>query len=121
MILLSTYPETFTISTQEKPTFHLFFLMNEVHWVLKPNGIFYAVTPAHPHQKSFADPSHVNFITQDTHTYFCGDAPLGRMDGFQRSFDAVRVTIIRPRGQYEPIDQSPLEIFQRLKDRLKMR
>lgn len=104
-----------------KTHFPFIFLMNEIYRVLKSNGIFYAVTPAYPHHKSFTDPTHINFITKDTHTYFCGNAPLGRMYGFQGSFEVIRIARIKPRGQYEPINPSPLESFQRFKDRLKMR
>jgi len=76
--------------------FPFIFLMNEIYRVLKPNGIFYAVTPVYPHQKTFADPTHINFITQDTHTYFCGKSPLGRMYGFQGSFEKFELKKLSP-------------------------
>jgi SAM-dependent methyltransferase len=44
--------------------------MNEVNRCLKPDGIFIAVTPAFPKSSVFQDPTHVNFITQDTVRYF---------------------------------------------------
>ena len=43
-------------------------LMNEVWRVLKPNGVFYALTPAYPNPSAFQDPTHVNIITESTHT-----------------------------------------------------
>ena len=47
-------------------------LMNEIYRVLKPNGIFLHQTPAFPSRLVFQDPTHVNFITEDTFpSYFC--------------------------------------------------
>lgn len=66
-------------------------LMNEVWRVLVPDGRFYAVTPCYPAAEAFQDPTHVNVITDRTHHYFCGAAPLGRMYGFHGYFDALRV------------------------------
>ena len=103
----------------EKTYFSFIFLMNEIFRTLKPNGIFYAVTPAYPHPKAFTDPTHINFITDETHTYFCGSNPLGRMYGFNGAFEAVRVKRIKPRGQYETQKLNALESLQRFKDRLK--
>jgi SAM-dependent methyltransferase len=47
-------------------------LMNEIHRVLKPGGIFRAHTPAIPYPQAFQDPTHVNFITEETVQYFAG-------------------------------------------------
>ena len=65
-------------------------LMNEIHRVLKPDGRFYALTPAYPRAESFQDPTHVNFITERTCHYFCGDKPMARMYGFTGSFALLR-------------------------------
>lgn len=65
-------------------------LMNEIWRVLVPGGRFYALTPGVPSLEAFTDPTHVNFITEHTHTYFCGDEPLGRMYGFNGRFKALR-------------------------------
>jgi SAM-dependent methyltransferase len=66
-------------------------LMNECWRVLKPDGRFYAVTPCYPSPIAFQDPTHVNIITDQTHEYFCGPQPLGRMYGFSGQFDALRI------------------------------
>lgn len=66
-------------------------LMDEVWRVLKPNGLFYAVTPAFPSPEAFQDPTHVNIITEKTHEYFCGHDAYGRNYGFKGDFEAVRV------------------------------
>lgn len=72
-------------------------LMNEVHRVLKPGGLFLAVTPAFPAASAFVDPTHVNFITADTHAYFCEPTNLAKSlgYGFKGSFEAVAVQWIK--------------------------
>jgi SAM-dependent methyltransferase len=66
-------------------------LMDEIHRVLKANGMFYAYTPAFPSKEAFQDPTHVNFITIDTHTYFCGKDGYAKNYGFKGEFEAVEV------------------------------
>lgn len=72
-------------------------LMNEVWRVLKPNGVFYAVTPAFPRPEAFQDPTHVNIITQDTHGYFCGERCYARSYGFIGNFKAVETKWVQLR------------------------
>lgn len=48
-------------------------LMNEVYRVLKPDGMFLSLTPAYPHAVAFRDPTHVNFITEETFPYYFDD------------------------------------------------
>jgi SAM-dependent methyltransferase len=66
-------------------------LMNEIWRTLKPGGIFYAVTPAYPAAEAFQDPTHVNFITKNTHQYFCGVEPMAKIYGFTGKFTKIRV------------------------------
>ncbi len=66
-------------------------LMNEIHRCLKPNGMLYAFTPAFPSAAAFQDPTHVNFITKDTHSYFCGEDAYGKRYGFSGEFEKVEV------------------------------
>ncbi len=66
-------------------------LMNEIHRVLVPGGRLLALTPAFPHVSAFTDPTHVNFITADTHQYFVGHQRSGAMYGFTGAFDVIQV------------------------------
>ncbi len=68
-------------------------LMNEIYRILKPGGLFLHVTPAYPAKEAFQDPTHVNFITEDTFpNYFCSPynwaADLGY--GFKGEFDLIK-------------------------------
>jgi hypothetical protein len=80
--------------------------MNEIWRVLKRDGMFYAVVPAYPHSLAFADPTHVNIMTEQTHRYFTGTNPMGRMYGFEGGFELVRQSLIHPRGDYQPASPS---------------
>lgn len=66
-------------------------LMSEIYRVLVPNGRFIAYTPAVPHPSAFSDPTHVNFITDDTHNYFIGEHPSGSIYGFKGAFEVIQV------------------------------
>jgi SAM-dependent methyltransferase len=66
-------------------------IMNEVSRILKPGGIFIAVTPSFPSPVAFQDPTHVNFITKNTANYFAGPAwskDLGY--GFTGNFEIIQ-------------------------------
>ena len=76
-------------------------LMNQVWRVLAPGGLFYAITPAFPDPDAFVDPTHVNIITDQTHTYFCGEEPKGAMYGFGGRFDAQRVLWVHGPSSYD--------------------
>ena len=65
-------------------------LMSEVWRVLAPGGLFYALTPAVPGMAAFTDPTHVNYISDETHSYFCGPSPPARMYGFTGRFEVRR-------------------------------
>lgn len=66
-------------------------LMNEISRVLRPGGLFYALTPCFPSPSAYVDPTHVNICTIKTHRYFTGEQPIARMYGFKGHFAARRV------------------------------
>jgi len=65
--------------------------MNEAYRVLKPDGVFYAITPCYPCVEAFVDPTHVNFITKKTHRYFSAPKHRAKMYGFTGNFEVIRV------------------------------
>jgi SAM-dependent methyltransferase len=77
-------------------------LMNEISRVLVPGGRLHAVTPCYPAAEAFQDPTHVNIITDRTHLYFTGDAPMARMYGFIGHFRALRVEWVVFHDALEP-------------------
>jgi SAM-dependent methyltransferase len=76
------------VSEQGQTKFPLIEIMNEIWRVLANGGKFYALTPCYPAPQAFQDPTHVNFITESTHHYFCGENPEGIMYGFNGKFKA---------------------------------
>ncbi|CAN7738999.1 class I SAM-dependent methyltransferase [Pseudorhodoferax sp. LjRoot39] len=62
-------------------------VMNEVWRVLKEGGLFLSMTPAYPHATTFRDPTHVNFITDETFPlYFDWQNRWAKIYGFQGAF-----------------------------------
>lgn len=82
-------------------------LMNEIWRVLRPAGRLYTLTPAYPHPAAFSDPTHVNILTDDSHEYFCGENPPGRMYGFSGHFRLLRSERVRIEDHYSAIEGSP--------------
>jgi SAM-dependent methyltransferase len=99
---LEHVPRVATDYALRKTHFPFIELMNDIWRVLKDDGLFYSVAPAYPHALAFADPTHVNFLTLQSHHYFTGTNPVGRMYGFNGKFELVRQTLIHPRGDYHP-------------------
>lgn len=70
-------------------------LMNNIYRVLKPGGVFFAVTPCYPRLDAFTDPTHVNFITKKTHTYFTLPDVAASTYGFVGKFEVVKVKKVK--------------------------
>jgi SAM-dependent methyltransferase len=72
--------------------------MNEAYRVLRSDGVLLLVTPAFPSPAAFQDPTHVNFITEETITYFTGMNPgathLGY--GFRGKFELIKQEWVGP-------------------------
>lgn len=62
-------------------------VMNEVYRVLKEGGLFLSLTPGYPHAATFRDPTHVNFITDETFPlYFDHEHRWAKIYGFTGAF-----------------------------------
>ena len=62
-------------------------VMNEIYRVLKPGGTFLSLTPAFPQPAVFRDPTHVNFITDETFPlYFDDKNRWASIYGFRGAF-----------------------------------
>lgn len=79
------------VSTDRNTDLAFVRLMSEVYRVLKPGGQFYATTPCYPMESAFVDPTHVNFISKNTHKYFTAPYLWARMYGFTGDFEVIRV------------------------------
>jgi SAM-dependent methyltransferase len=65
-------------------------LMNEIWRVLKVGGRLLSVTPAYPQPAAFVDPTHVNFITEQTFTlYFDDKNRWAGGYGFKGAFEII--------------------------------
>jgi SAM-dependent methyltransferase len=95
-------------------------LMNEVSRVLQPGGLFFALTPCYPATEAFSDPTHVNLLTIESHRYFTGDQPLGRMYGFNGHFALRRAEWGVHKDSLDPLSTPTFaQRFRRLNYRLK--
>lgn len=66
-------------------------LMNEVYRVLVPGGLFLSFTPAVPSSEAYQDPTHVNFITEETFTrYFDDKHNIASIYGFNGKFKVIQ-------------------------------
>lgn len=62
-------------------------VMNEIWRTLKMGGQFLSLTPAFPHASVFRDPTHINFITDETFTlYFDDISRMASVYGFTGAF-----------------------------------
>jgi len=75
--------------------------MNEIYRVLKPGGIFLAVTPAFPSPQAFQDPTHVNIISEETISYFDENAWATTLGyGYTGKFQKMHQSWLRGAGPY---------------------
>ena len=68
-------------------------IMNEIHRILKPGGLFISLTPCYPSPAAFTDPTHVNFISDSSHLYFSGpNFAKVKNYGFIGEFDLIEAS-----------------------------
>lgn len=85
---LEHIPRQIVLNSPNEAIYPFIRLMNEIWRVLEPGGRLLAVTPVYPSPLTFADPTHVNPISVNTHEYFCGEKPVGGIYGFHGKFHA---------------------------------
>jgi SAM-dependent methyltransferase len=119
---LEHVPRVLPTACGQNTRFPFIELMNEISRVLRPGGLFYALTPCYPAKEAFQDPTHVNIITERTHSYFTGQDPLGRMYGFTGHITARTVAWGVHRDSLVPCNSPTLhQRIRRLNYRLKGR
>ncbi len=82
--------------TSEGMRFPFIELMDEIYRVLKPRGIFFAVSPYFPRNEAFVDPTYVNFIARRTHRYFTLPDLTAAVYGFNGKFKALQAEPVKP-------------------------
>lgn len=104
---LEHVPRQIILGSSNEIVYPFINLMNEIWRVLSPGGRFLAVTPAFPSPLAFADPTHVNYIAQGSHQYFCGEQPAGQIYGFHGRFVAHIARLSSPTN-YREMPPKPL-------------
>lgn len=93
-------------------TFPFINFMNEVNRCLKPGGIFMAVTPAFPSPAAFQDPTHVNFITEDTVRYFTEDGWAKNLEyEFAGNFRLIKQSWVYSQNVFDGFQDKPNTSF----------
>jgi SAM-dependent methyltransferase len=92
-------------------------LMSEIHRVLITGGRFIAITPAYPRPEAFRDPTHVNIITDDTHSYFIGEQPDARAYGFKGKFKVNKVCWTTPKNAHDLFEPNWRKVYRNFEHR----
>ena len=76
------------------------FYMNELHRVLKPSGNALFVFPAFPYKDAFSDPTHVNFITDETVNFFINKSKDSSYEGIETNYSLLKNKKLRQWNKY---------------------
>lgn len=109
---LEHIPRQICLGSSNEVIYPFIRLMNEIWRVLEPGGRLIAVTPAYHSPLTFADPTHVNYISVGTHEYFCGDNPMGGIYGFHGKFKVLIAKRSAP-SNFSKMPPSPWRSFVR--------
>jgi SAM-dependent methyltransferase len=105
---LEHVPRVWPAGTGADVSFPFVELMSEIHRVLRPGGLFLAASPVYPTVDAFTDPTHVNFLTKESHRYFCGSDPWARAYGFRGRFHPEMIEIGLPHFLYSVLPSVPI-------------
>ncbi|MHB1116109.1 class I SAM-dependent methyltransferase [Sideroxydans sp.] len=109
---LEHIPRQICLGNSNEVVYPFISLMNEIWRVLEPGGRLLAVTPAFPSPLAFADPTHVNYIAEGTHHYFCGESPVASIYGFHGKFRPLIAKRSEPTN-FRKMPPNPIESFVR--------
>ncbi|WP_095672960.1 methyltransferase domain-containing protein [Candidatus Planktophila sulfonica] len=65
------------------------YYMNEISRVLKKGGLAVFVLPDYPNTDAFSDPTHINFITNETVNFFIGSNEMGGYSGITTNYQLI--------------------------------
>jgi len=92
---LSAYDVLEHISRDNSGKNEFIFYMNEFFRVLQPGGVAVFVFPDYPGKTAFSDPTHINFITDETIGYFIGKDDGSYYAGITAKFELIANKKIR--------------------------
>jgi len=86
--------------------------MNEVNRCLVDGGYFFAVTPAFPSASAFQDPTHINFITEETINYFAESSWAINLDyEYSGNFRIIHQSWVYSNNVFYSFKEQPNSMF----------
>lgn len=98
--------------SDDKIKFTFIGFMNEVNRCLIAGGYFFAVTPAYPSVAAFQDPTHVNFITEETVKYFAEEGWAFNLDyEYSGKFKIIHQSWVYSDNVFSSYKKRPNNVF----------
>jgi SAM-dependent methyltransferase len=97
---ISAYDVLEHLSRSENGKNLFIFYMNELYRVLKPSGTALFVFPAFPYKDAFSDPTHVNFITDETVNFFINKSRDSSYEGIETNYSLIKNQKLRQWNKY---------------------